>query len=147
MKKEINEKSFISKRFNELKELFELNNSQLAVIAGVTPTTIREIVEGMSENPKMNIIGNICKGLKLNYEWFFEESAPLKKEELNDPTKTFLMEELERYRKREQIWFTEKLGKTEGGLIRPYGSFFLYLDNPYVNPPIGMQVHSTPTNN
>lgn len=125
MKKGISEKSFISKRFNELKEQFDLNNSQLAVIAGVTPTTIREIVEGLSENPKINIVGNICKGLKLNYEWFFEESAPLKKEESNDPTTSFLIEELERYRKREQIWFSEKLGKTKGGLVPTSGPFFL----------------------
>lgn len=75
MKTKSETKSFISRRFEQIKQHFNLNNSQLAVVAGVTPTTIRDIVEGFTDNPKIDLISRICKSLGINYEWFFEENA------------------------------------------------------------------------
>jgi hypothetical protein len=55
----------------------------------------------------------------LNYDWFFEEDAELmkvrsveKKSSTQNPMSyDFLLEELERYRKREDMWLNSQLGK------------------------------------
>lgn len=139
MEKEKSEKSLISARFEYIKLHFDLNNSELAAIAGLTHTAIKDILDGKSDNPKINTIGKICKHLHINYDWFFEEDAELhdgKKDESKVSFKNpmpieFLMQELERYRKREDIWINSQLGKCREVLNKPFGfsSFFLVTKN------------------
>jgi DNA-binding XRE family transcriptional regulator len=118
---EIKNKGFLSAKFEHIKKSFNLNNTDLAKIGEVSPTAIRDIIEGVTDNPKISLIRNICKSLQLNYDWFFEEDAELMKvknvepKSINQVQNTisydFLLEELERYRKREDMWLNSQLGK------------------------------------
>ena len=138
MEKNKDSKSFISARFEYIKSHFNLNNSQLATIAGVTHTAIKDILDGKSDNPKISTIDKICKSLHINYEWFFEEDAALvqgNENKVSNPTNSsydFLLQELERYRKREDVWMNSQLGKFNEVLKKPFGlvpPFFLGIQN------------------
>lgn len=59
----------LSERFERLKVAFKLNNGDLARIAGVSNQAIGDIVNGVTDNPKVGLLVKISTGLKVNLNW------------------------------------------------------------------------------
>lgn len=51
-----------------------MNFNQLAYIAGVSPSTIKSILNGDSKNPGIVTITKICDGLEITIQEFFEDA-------------------------------------------------------------------------
>ncbi len=59
----------LSERFERLKTAFKLNNGDLAKIAGVSNQAIGDIVNDVTDNPKIGLLIKISTGLKVNLTW------------------------------------------------------------------------------
>ena len=65
-------KTELSVRFEEVKRHFRLNNSNLAKMAGCSPQAINDIVNGVTDNPKIGLIRNIVRELGISYDWLVD---------------------------------------------------------------------------
>ncbi|WP_080056752.1 helix-turn-helix domain-containing protein [Spirosoma aerolatum] len=62
-------KSDLSERFEDVKRHFGLNNSQLSKLAEVTPQAINDIVNGVTDNPRVSLINKIATKLEISIDW------------------------------------------------------------------------------
>ena len=67
----------LNERIEIIQKYFKLNSSQLAKKANVTPQTIINIREGVTTNPKMNVLVNISNELKINPTWLITGSGSM----------------------------------------------------------------------
>ncbi len=63
------EDSKLSERFERLKVAFKLNNGDLAKMAGVSHQAIGDIVNGVTDNPKIGLLVKISDHLQVNLNW------------------------------------------------------------------------------
>lgn len=63
------EDSKLSERFERLKVAFKLNNGDLARLAGVSNQAIGDIVNNVTDNPKIGLLIKISDALKVNLNW------------------------------------------------------------------------------
>ena len=95
--------SSIGARFEKLKIKFSLSNSDLGKIAGVSHQAIGDIINGVTDNPKIGLLVKISNHLQVNLNWLakgegemLESSSKNYREEpkSNSDVITFLMNQL-----------------------------------------------------
>lgn len=72
-------KTELGERLDQIKYHFKLNNSDLAKIAGVSSQAISDIVNGITDNPKVSTMKNISSKLEISLEWLIEGTGQMKK--------------------------------------------------------------------
>lgn len=70
----------LSERLEKIKQHFGLNDSKLAEIAGVTPTAIGNIINGVTDNPKISLLKNITSKLNISLDWLVSGEGQMLKE-------------------------------------------------------------------
>lgn len=68
------EAELIVERIKELCKLKKVSYNAVANQAGMAPSTIYSIVKGQSKNPSTSSINQICDGLGINLEEFYDSS-------------------------------------------------------------------------
>ncbi len=70
----------LARRFEQILYHFGLNESKLAIYAEVSPSAINNIVNGITDNPKLSLLKNISSKLKISTEWLINGEGEMMKE-------------------------------------------------------------------
>ncbi len=65
----------ISKRILILCNENNISINKLAIISGLTQSTLQSVVNGKSKNPKMLTIVRVCDSLKIDLKEFFNDDV------------------------------------------------------------------------
>ena len=63
----------VASRVVDLCEDRNISINKLAVMSGLTQSTLQSIISGKSKNPKLLTIVRICESLEINLEKFFSD--------------------------------------------------------------------------
>ena len=63
----------IINRILELQKKKNITTNKLATLSGLTQSTVRDILYGVSKSPKINTLLHICEGLDINLKEFFND--------------------------------------------------------------------------
>lgn len=69
----------LAERFEDIKRHFRLNNSRLAKLAGCSHQAINNIVNGVTDNPKIETLRNIAQELGISFEWLINGQGQMLK--------------------------------------------------------------------
>lgn len=72
-------KTELGARLDTIKQRFKLNTSDLAKISGVTPQAIADILNGITDNPKISTLRNISTKLEINIDWLVNGNGEMTK--------------------------------------------------------------------
>lgn len=69
---------FIAKRIKDLCNESGISTNQLAARSGLSSSTVRSIMNGECNNPRLRTLGNICKVLSISQRQFWNGESPIK---------------------------------------------------------------------
>jgi transcriptional regulator with XRE-family HTH domain len=111
----------LADRLDSVKRHFGLNNSQLSKLAEVTPQAINDIMNGVTDNPRVSLINKIATKLGLSVDWLLNGKGEMLLSE-DSNTKAiqgdaamfdFMKRQIEEKDKMIS-WLRDRLGKRKG---------------------------------
>lgn len=63
----------VVKRINGLCKKHQISVNHLATLAGMNPSTLKNIVYGLTQNTGIETVAKICSGLNMSLADFFED--------------------------------------------------------------------------
>ena len=88
------DKEFVAKRITELRLMQNLTRNALANLAGISPTYIYQLEQGL-KSPTVEYLGYICEALNISLSDFFREEDDGIVLQLSDQQKKLLADFIE----------------------------------------------------
>lgn len=85
---------FLGHKLRRLREVMNLSTVNVEKLTGVPQSRLSEMENGQTKNPQQKTIERLCRGLKVNKEFFFIEDAQLPNDVLpnmSEDTLKFIM--------------------------------------------------------